>query len=473
MTDAPVVVVGGGLAGAEAAWQLGSRGVPVVLYEMRPVRTTPAHAGDRLAELVCSNTLGSRMPHTAPGIFKRELELLGSLVLAAGRAAYVPAGGALGVDRDLFAAAITDTLEALPTVTIRREEVTKLPPPGEERWILATGPLTSEALAVEVQRVTGTDDLYFYDAIAPIVDLDSVDPDAGWWQNRWDTPGAPGGDYYNLPLDRPTYEAFIDALLAAEQVPSKGFEEERFFGGCQPIEAIAGKGRESLRFGPMKPVGLTDPRTGGRAWAVLQLRRETRRGTAMNLVGFQTKLRYGEQTRVLRMLPGLGDAEFLRLGSVHRNTFINSPRALDRGLRVRARPDLSFAGQIVGCEGYTESSAMGLWAALTVLAEREGREVPPPPEDTMLGALIGYLTSPREGRFEPMNVNFGLLPADTERVRKRDKKNRRVARGIACVASMARWADAQGVRLAAPSLPGAGDHPDPLVPAALAEASAS
>jgi methylenetetrahydrofolate--tRNA-(uracil-5-)-methyltransferase len=462
--SAPVVVVGGGLAGSEAAWQLGSRGIEVVLYEMRPVRTTPAHATDRLAELVCSNTLGSRMPHTAPGIFKRELEKLGSLILAAGRSAYVPAGGALGVDRDVFAAAITETLEALPTVTIRREEITKLPPAGEQRWILATGPLTSETLAAEVQAVTGTEDLYFYDAIAPIVDLDSVDPDAGWWQNRWDAPDAPGGDYYNLPLDKAQYEAFIEALLSGEQVPSKDFEEERFFAGCQPIEAIAGKGRESLRFGPMKPVGLTNPKTGTRAWAVLQLRRETRRGTAMNLVGFQTKLRYGEQTRVLRSLPGLENAEFLRLGSVHRNTFINAPKTLDTGLRLKTRPDLSFAGQVVGCEGYTESSAMGLWAALNVIAERDGRSLPLPPGDSMLGALLGYLTSPRPGRFEPMNVNFGLLPADTMRVKKRDKKNRRIERGVAAVDSLSRWADEHGLGHAGPDLPLAEGMTDPLLP---------
>jgi methylenetetrahydrofolate--tRNA-(uracil-5-)-methyltransferase len=455
------------LAGSEAAWQLGSRGIPVVLYEMRPVRTTAAHETDRLAELVCSNTLGSRMPHTAPGIFKRELEQLGSLILAAGRAAYVPAGGALGVDRDVFAAAITDTLESLPAVTIRREEIVALPAPGEERWIIATGPLTSDALAAEVQAVTSDDDLYFYDAIAPIVDLDSVDPEAGWWQNRWDEAGVPGGDYYNLPLDKPQYDAFIDALLEAEQVPTKDFEEERFFGGCQPIEAIAGKGRESLRFGPMKPVGLTDPKTGSRAWAVLQLRRETRKGTAMNLVGFQTKLRYGEQTRVLRMLPGLHDAEFLRLGSVHRNTFINSPSVLDGSLRVKTRPDLSFAGQVVGCEGYTESSAMGLWAALNVVAEREGRDLPLPPEDTMFGALIAYLTTPRPGRFEPMNVNFGLLPADPVRVKKRDKKRRRTERGVACVESLTRWAQAHGVASSGPSLgvPGADPLAVPLVSA--------
>ena len=424
----------------------------MVLHEMRPVRTTPAHETDRLAELVCSNTLGSRMPHTAPGIFKREIEALGSLVLAAGKSAYVPAGGALGVDRDLFAAAVTSSLESLPNVVIERSEVLRLPSPGEGRWILATGPLTSEALASEIQEVTGTDDLYFYDAIAPIVDLDSIDPDVGWWQNRWDKPGEPGGDYYNLPLSKEQYEAFLDSLLAAEQVPSKNFEEERFFGGCQPIEAIAAKGRESLRFGPMKPVGLTDPKTSSRAWAVLQLRRETRRGTAMNLVGFQTKLRYGEQTRVFRSLPGLEKAEFLRLGSVHRNTFINSPRALDSGLRVKDRPDLSFAGQIVGCEGYTESSAMGLWAALQIVAEREGRELPLPPEDTMMGSLLRYLTSPRVGRFEPMNVNFGLLPADGVRVRKRDKKAHRIRRGVACVESMTAWARENQVLRAGPSL---------------------
>jgi len=440
-------VIGGGLAGCEAAWQLGSRGVPVVLHEMRPVRSTPAHSSDALAELVCSNTLGNRLPHTAPGIFKAELACLGSLVVAAGKAAFVPAGGALAVDRERFAAAVTETLQALPTVEIRREEVTELPP---GRVIVATGPLTSPALAEHLATLTGSDDLYFYDAIAPIVNVDTVDDAVAFWADRY---GDGGGDYLNLPMDKPTYDAFIDALRRAECAPSKDFEEERFFAGCQPIEAIAATGPESLRFGPMKPVGLTDPRTGRRAWAVVQLRRETRTGAAMNMVGFQTKLKYGEQTRVFRMIPGLQDAEFLRLGSVHRNTFINTPALLDRGLRSKAEPRVSFAGQITGCEGYTESSAMGLWAALSVLAERADEPLPPPPSTTMFGALLDYLsTGPAKGRFQPMNVNFGLLPPDGRRVKKRDKKARRVERGEACVRAMAFWARTHGVNHESPDL---------------------
>ncbi len=445
-----VHVVGGGLAGSEAAYQLGSRGIPVVLHEMRPVQKTEAHRTDRLAELVCSNTLGNKLPHTAPGIFKRELDVLGSLVVSAARASSVPAGGALAVDRDAFAQAISDTLESLDNVTIVREEVTTLPLTAESRWLLATGPLTSPQLFQVIAELTGTEDLYFYDAIAPIVDLQSVDPEIAFWANRYDEESD--GDYLNIPLDKAQYERFIDDLLAAEQVPPKDFEEERFFQGCQPIEAIAQKGRDSLRFGPMKPVGLFDPRAQRRPWAVLQLRRETRDGGAMNLVGFQTKLKYGEQTRVLRSLPGMAEVEFLRLGSVHRNTFLNSPQLLDPGLRLATHPHLSFAGQIVGCEGYTESSAMGLWAALCIVAERDGRELPPPPRDTMLGALLGYIREARGKRFEPMNVNFGLLPEDGVRVKKAGKKAHRVARGEVCVESMQRWAEEHGVARPAPTL---------------------
>ena len=445
---AAVHVIGGGLAGCEAAWQLGSRGIPVVLHEMRPVRTTPAHDTDNLAELVCSNTLGSRLPHTAPGIFKAELRCLGSLVVAAGEAAYVPAGGALAVDRERFAEVITGALEGLPTVEIRREEVTELPP---GRVVIASGPLTSPTLAEHIAGLTGDDDLYFYDAIAPIVNVDTVDHDIAFWGNRYGEDEA--GDYLNLPMDKPQYEAFIAALLAGDVTPGKEFEEERFFAGCQPIEAIAATGPESLRFGPMKPVGLDDPRTGRWAWAVVQLRRETRTGAAMNLVGFQTKLRYGEQTRIFRTIPGLAEAEFLRLGSVHRNTFINAPVLLDEGLRSRAEPRVSFAGQITGCEGYTESSAMGLWAALTIVGERSGVPVEPPPSVTMLGALLEYLrTGPTKGRFQPMNVNFGLLPPDERRVRKRDKKDRRIERGEECVRLLSSWARAAGVERAAPDL---------------------
>jgi len=418
---------------------------------MRPVQTTEAHRTDRLAELVCSNTLGNKLPHTAPGIFKSELDVLGSLVVSAARAASVPAGGALAVDRDAFAQCISDTLAALDCVTIVREEVTSLPGSADDRWVLATGPLTSPDLFRVIAELTGTEDLYFYDAIAPIVDLHSVDHDVAFWANRYDDEAD--GDYLNIPLNRDQYESFIDDLLSAEQVPAKDFEEERFFQGCQPIEAIAQKGRDSLRFGPMKPVGLWDPREQRRPWAVLQLRRETRDGGAMNLVGFQTKLKYGEQTRVLRSLPGLAEAEFLRLGSVHRNTFLNSPQLLDPGLRLTSHPHLSFAGQIVGCEGYTESSAMGLWAALCVVAEREGRSLPPPPRDTMFGALLGYIREATAKRFEPMNVNFGLLPTDGRRIKKADKKAHREARGRACVASMLAWAEEHGLARSAPVLP--------------------
>ncbi|MBJ94909.1 MAG: methylenetetrahydrofolate--tRNA-(uracil(54)-C(5))-methyltransferase (FADH(2)-oxidizing) TrmFO [Rickettsiales bacterium] len=434
-------VVGAGLAGVEAAFQLGRRGLPVVLHEMRPTTSTAAHNTGDCAELVCSNTLGSLMPHTAPGVFKRELEQLGSLVVAAGRRAHVPAGGALAVDRELFSAIIEDALSQLPRLERRNELVKQLPGPQDGRWILATGPLTAEPLAGQLHGLCGADDLYFYDAIAPIVDLDSVDMERAYWGNRYGEEGE--GDYLNLPLDRHEYEAFIDALLAGEQVPARDFEEERFFQGCQPIEAIAGKGRESLRFGPMKPVGLRDPRTGQRPWAVVQLRREKRQGSAMNLVGFQTKLRYGAQTNIFRMIPALADAEFLRLGSVHRNTYLNSPRVLDSGLRIKAQPNVSVAGQLVGCEGYTESSAMGLWAALSLVAERSGEQLPPPPADTFLGALLGYLREAPAASFAPMNVNFGLLPAPTERVRKSQRKAHRTARGEACVASLRQWRDDQ------------------------------
>lgn len=447
-----VHVIGGGLAGSEAAWQLGSRGIPVVLHEMRPVRSTAAHETDRLAELVCSNTLGSKMPHTAPGIFKAELRELGSLIVAAGEKAHVPAGGALAVDRDVFAQVITSSLLDLGCVEIRRGEVTSLPPEGQ-RTIVATGPLTSESLATEIAGLTGGDDLYFYDAIAPIVNAETVNMDVAFWANRYEDPSDSDGDYLNLPMSREEYEAFIDALLAGEQVPSKDFEKEKFFQGCQPIEAIAGKGRESLRFGPMKPVGLTDPRTGRWAWAVVQLRRETAHGAAMNMVGFQTKLKYGAQTKVFRMIPGLEGAEFLRLGSVHRNTFLNTPRLLDRGLRLRCRPSLSFAGQLIGCEGYTESSAMGLWAALQVVAEREGRDLPPPPIGTMFGGLLDYLAHAEPKGFQPMNVNFGLLPADTVRVKKKDRKERRIHRGKEAVELFAAWASESGVSRRADGLP--------------------
>lgn len=325
--------------------------------------------------------------------------------------------------------------------------------PAGQRTIVATGPLTSPALAKALDAIIGDDDLYFYDAIAPIVNSETVNMDVAFWGNRYEDPSESDGDYLNLPMSKEEYETFIDALLAAEQVPSKDFEKEKFFQGCQPIEAIAGKGRESLRFGPMKPVGLTDPRTGRWAWAVVQLRRETAYGAAMNMVGFQTKLRYGAQTAVFRRIPGLAEAEFLRLGSVHRNTFINTPRLLDRGLRSTVRTEVSFAGQLIGCEGYTESSAMGLWAALNIVAEREGRTLVPPPIGTMFGGLLDYLAHADPSNFQPMNVNFGLLPEDTMRVKKKDRKARRIQRGEAAVALFAEWARAQGVARSDEALP--------------------
>ena len=433
-------VVGGGLAGSEAAWQLARRGLPVVLHEMRPVRTTAAHSTGDLAELVCSNALGSRMPHTAPGVFKAELRQLGSLVLSAADAAAVAAGGALAVDRGRFSAAVEERLLAQPSLEIRRGEVTELL--AGQRTIVATGPLTSDRLAEQLAGLTGREDLYFYDAIAPIVDLDSIDEGVGFWANRYEPPGS--GDYYNLPLNQDEYEAFVDALLAGDQVPARDFEQERFFQGCQPIEAIAAKGRESLRHGPMKPVGLDDPRTGRWPWAVLQLRRETARGSAMNLVGFQTRLRYGAQREVFGQIPGLAGADFLRLGSVHRNTYLNAPRHLDAALRLKVRPELSLAGQLVGCEGYTESSGLGLWAALNVVAERQGRELAPPPRESMTGALLAWLREVDPDDFHPMNVNFGLLEP-RKRARGTSKKEHRLAWGRDCVSAFEGWARDQGV----------------------------
>ncbi len=455
-TEPPTVhVVGAGLAGSEAAWQLGRRGFRVLLYEMRPLRRTEAHETDDFAELVCSNTLGSLLPHTAPGVFKEELRALGSLIVAAAEDAWVPAGGALAVDRQRFSANVEGALRGLGTVEIRREEVLDLPGGPGEPVVIATGPLTAPALSERIRALCGGYDLYFYDAVAPIVDADTIEPGFGFWADRRGE--QLDGDYLNLPMDRPTYEAFVDRLLAGEVTPTHDFEEERYFGGCQPVETIARSGRQSLRFGPMKPIGLQDPKTGRRPWAVVQLRRETRDGTAMNMVGFQTKLKYGAQQDVLRSIPGLGQAEFLRLGSVHRNTFLCTPKVLDRGLRALVDPRIRFAGQIVGCEGYTESSAMGLWAALQVVADLEGRVLAPPPRDTMLGALLDYLATAPAKRFQPMNVNFGLLPADLERTRGTDRKAFRIDVGQRCVQSLSAWAKEQGVDAVPPPFPGGDD----------------
>ena len=407
----PVHVIGGGLAGSEAAWQIAAAGVPVVLHEMRPERRTPAHTTARLAELVCSNSFRSDDAETnAVGLLHAEMRKLDSLVLRAADATRVPAGSALAVDRDGFSRAVEEALATHPLVTIRREEIAGLPPADWASVIVATGPLTSPALAEAVRALTGEDALAFFDAIAPIVHKDSIDFDKAWMQSRWDRGGM---DYVNCPLTRSEYEAFVDALLAAEKISFHDWEKDTpYFEGCLPIEVMAERGRATLAFGPMKPVGLVNPHAGGRRpYAVVQLRQDNALGTLYNMVGFQTKLAYGEQARIFRTIPGLERAEFARLGGVHRNTFLNSPRLLDAGLRLKARPSLRFAGQITGCEGYVESAAIGLIAGRFAAAERLRRASAPPPPTTALGALLAHVTGGGLAEtFQPMNVNFGLFP---------------------------------------------------------------
>ncbi len=411
----PVHVVGGGLAGSEAAWQLASRGVPVVLHEMRPVRATDAHATSDLAELVCSNSLRSDDAETnAVGLLHAELRRAGSIVMRAADANQVPAGSALAVDRNGFAAEVTRALGAHPLVEIRREEVAGLPPAGWDSVILATGPLTSPDLAAAIGGLTGQDSLAFFDAIAPIVHRDSIDFDIAWMQSRWDKAG-PSGDraaYVNCPLEKDEYRAFVAALLDGEKTEFREWERDTpYFEGCLPIEVMASRGPDTLRFGPMKPVGLVDPRSGRRPYAVVQLRQDNALGTLYNIVGFQTKLRHAEQVRIFRSIPGLGRAEFARLGGLHRNTFINSPRLLDATLRLRTQPRLRFAGQVTGVEGYVESAAMGLLAGIFAAAERAGRAPSPPPATTAFGALLGHVTGGADSAsFQPMNCNFGLFP---------------------------------------------------------------
>lgn len=437
MSSERIWIVGGGLAGCEAALQLADRGFDVELFEMRPRRETPAHRSDRLAELVCSNTFKSERTDTPAGALKVELDLLASRLLPLARASRVPGGAALALDRDVFAARVTDRVESHPGIQVRREEVTAIP--SHRPCILATGPLTSPALEADLKSRLGDDGLFFYDAIAPSVSYESIDRDAVYRAARY---GKGGADYLNCPLDRDQYEAFVDALLAAERVPMKDFEEAAYFPGCMPIEVIAERGRESLRFGPMRPVGLRDPRTGRRPWAVVQLRQETRDGTLFGLVGFQTQLRYGEQTRVFRQIPGLTHAEFVRLGSLHRNTFLNAPLHLTEDLAWRGDRGLWFAGQMTGCEGYVESLATGLVAALAVTARLRGLAFEPLPSDTMLGSLLAYLRDRSHARPTPMNVNFGLLPPLPDAPRgKRERREAHASRGRA---SMNRWIGSHG-----------------------------
>ncbi|RJF87305.1 methylenetetrahydrofolate--tRNA-(uracil(54)-C(5))-methyltransferase (FADH(2)-oxidizing) TrmFO [Oleomonas cavernae] len=434
MTNAPlspVHVIGGGLAGSEAAWQISRQGVPVVLHEMRPVRGTDAHSTDGLAELVCSNSFRSDdAVSNAVGLLHEEMRRAGSLIMRAADAHKVPAGGALAVDRDGFSQAVEAALKAQPLVEIRREEVAGLPPADWANVVVATGPLTSPALAEAIRAFTGEDSLSFFDAIAPIVHRDSIDMARAWYQSRYDK--GDGADYINCAMDRDQYYAFIDALLTGEKTDFKQWEKDTpYFEGCLPIEVMAERGPDTLSFGPMKPVGLTDPHTGRRPFAVVQLRQDNALGTLYNLVGFQTKLKHAEQTRVFRTIPGLENAVFARLGGLHRNTFINSPRLLDGTLRLKARPALRFAGQVTGVEGYVESSAMGLIAGRFAAADALGLPLSPPPATTALGALLNHVTGGADAKtFQPMNVNFGLFPPLVGKVRKGDRKSGMSARAL-------------------------------------------
>jgi methylenetetrahydrofolate--tRNA-(uracil-5-)-methyltransferase len=421
-TKPAVHVIGGGLAGAEAAWQIAGRGLPVALYEMRPARSTDAHKTDRLAELVCSNSFRSDdREQSAIGLLHEEMRRLGSLVMRAADANQVPAGGALAVDRDGFAAAVTAAIEAHPLIRIHREEVAGLPAEDWQNVIIATGPLTSPALADAVRNLTGENSLAFFDAIAPIVHRESVDLSVAWFQSRYDKagPGGSGADYINCPMTRAQYENFVAALLSGDKTVFHEWEQSTpYFDGCLPIEIMAARGPETLRHGPMKPFGLTNPHDPQvKAYAIAQLRQDNRFGTLFNMVGFQTKLKHAEQVRIFRTIPGLEKAEFARLGGLHRNTFLNSPKLLDETLRLKAMPRLRFAGQITGCEGYVESAAIGLLTARFAAADQLGESSPPPPPTTAHGALLAHITGghlesddagPRS--FQPMNINFGLFP---------------------------------------------------------------
>lgn len=404
-----ITVIGGGLAGSEAAWQAANRGVKVTLYEMRPATKTPAHVTDRLAELVCSNSLGSNLVDRAPGLLKEELRRLGSAVLACADATAVPAGGALAVDRDAFAQCVTRRMVEHPRVELRREEVRAVPENGAV--VVASGPLTSPTLAEAIAQMTGTEHLSFYDAMAPIVSAESVDRTIAFRASRYDQ-GEEEGDYLNCPMSQEEYERFVRELVIAETIPLRDFEraDARFFEACLPVEEMARRGDRALAFGPLKPVGLIDPRTGRRPYAVVQLRQDNLAATLFNLVGFQTNLKWGEQERVFRLIPGLKHAEFVRYGQMHRNTFVNSPALLRPTLQFRARADLFFAGQITGTEGYVGSVASGLVAGLNAARVAAGQEAVEFPRTTMIGALCRYVASAEAKSFQPMKANFGLLP---------------------------------------------------------------
>lgn len=422
MTD--VIVIGGGLAGAEAAWQLAERGADVTLYEMRPVKTTGAHTTDRLGELVCSNSFGSKLPDRASGLLKNELDMLGCLLLKCAEQAALPAGGALAVDRELFADQVTKAIGGHRRIRIVREELQTIP---DLPTIIATGPLTSPALAEQIAALTGQEYLYFYDALAPIVTLESIDLSIAFRASRYERGDEDSGDYINCPMNEAEYNRFVDAILSAERAALRDFETEdaQFFEGCLPIEQLAARGRDTLAYGPMRPIGLRDPRTGKRPHAVVQLRQDNLAGSLYNLVGFQTNIKWGQQEAVLRLIPGLENAEFVRMGQMHRNTFINSPTLLHPTMQYRQRSDLYFAGQITGVEGYMGNVATGLVAAINLHRTLNHQPEWTPPPATMLGALCHYVTHAEAKHFQPMKANFGIMPELAVPVR--DKRQRYAA----------------------------------------------
>lgn len=421
-TDRAVTVIGGGLAGSEAAWQLARRGIAVRLVEMRPAKKTEAHRTGALAELVCSNSLKSEIRPSAPSLLKGELEGLGSLLLAAARESSVPAGSALAVDRERFAGIVTERIEGEPRIEVARVEATEIPAEGPV--IVATGPLTSESLAADLIRVVGNERLFFYDAIAPVVDGDSIDRGRVFAASRY---GKGGDDYLNVPLAKDDYESFVDAILAADLYPMHDFEQNLFFEACLPIEEIARRGKGSLRFGPMKPVGLVDPATGERPYAAIQLRKENREGTAWNLVGCQTRMRQGEQRRIFRELPGMAKTEFLRFGSLHRNTYLCAPKVLDSRLALRVLPRVRLAGQITGVEGYVESITMGMVAALETVRDLSGGAAIQWPRESAIGSLLHFLQSADARNFQPTNIHFGLFPPLETRVKKKSERHEAIA----------------------------------------------
>jgi methylenetetrahydrofolate--tRNA-(uracil-5-)-methyltransferase len=434
MTQKTIHIIGGGLAGSEAAWQIAEAGLKVIIHEMRPTKTTAAHQTENMAELVCSNSFRSDdAEYNAVGLLHAEMRLANSLILRCGDAARVPAGSALAVDRDAFSAEVTKALTSHPNISIDRTEVAGLPPEDWDSVIIATGPLTSPALTEAICSITHENSLAFFDAIAPIVFTESIDMSKAWFQSRYDK--GDGKDYINCAMDKTQYETFINALVAGEKTEFKEWEKDTpYFEGCLPIEVMAERGIETLRFGPMKPVGLTNPHDPKvKSHAIIQLRQDNLLGTLHNIVGFQTKLKYADQMRIFKTIPGLENAEFARLGGIHRNTFINSPKLLDTTLRLKAQPRIRFAGQITGCEGYVESAAVGLMAGRFAVGDATGTPVTPPPVTTAMGALLGHITvNANEETFQPMNINFGLFPPITNpKIHGRDRKKEYSVRALA------------------------------------------